>query len=136
VTILRDGSRAYIANQLDGSVSIVDLTTFQVTKTIALPPNSNGVQVQPRSIASVYSTPAGTVYVASPNSNTLAVINTETDTVSATVLLPANAVSVYSTAQSVSTPATSNAIVNSNASGRGVPCASGDASPFCPQPSQ
>jgi YVTN family beta-propeller protein len=130
LTILRDGSRAYVANQKDGTVSVVNLSTFTVTKTIQLP-TTNGVASQPRSIASVFSTPAGTVYVASPNSNSIAVINTETDTVSASVLLPANAVSVNSTTQNVSASSVSNTIVNSNSSGFGVPCAPSDASPFC-----
>jgi YVTN family beta-propeller protein len=134
LTILRDGSRAYVANQIDGTVSVVNLTNFTVTKTITLPPNSSGQASQPRSIASVFSSPAGTVYVASPNSNTLTVINTETETVSASVLLPANAVSVYSTTQNVSSTSATNSIVNSNASGRGTPCAASDTSPFCPAP--
>lgn len=134
LTILRDGSRAYVANQNDGTVSVVNLSTFTVTKTITLPPNSSGAPSQPRSIASVYSTPNGTVYVASPNSDTLTVIDTETDTVAASVLLPANAVSVYSTTQNVSATTTVNSIVNSNSSGLGIPCAPSDTSPFCTIP--
>jgi YVTN family beta-propeller protein len=130
LTILRDGSRAYVANQKDGTVSVVNLLTFKVTKTISLPPGGNG-QAQPRSIASVFSTPAGAVYVASPNSNTITVINTETDTVSASVLLPANAVSVSGTTQNASANPSVNSIVNSNSSGFGVPCAPSDISPFC-----
>ena len=134
LTILRDGTRAYVANQNDCSVSVVNLISFLVTKTIALPPlaqpDSTGSTVcHPKAIASVYSTPAGIVYVASANSNVLTAINTETDTVSATVQLPGNAVTVYSTTQNAAN--STNSIVNSNATGLGVPCAPTDTSPFC-----
>jgi YVTN family beta-propeller protein len=141
LTILRDGSRAYVANQLDGTVSVVNLTTFEVTKTIQLPPGANATTQasetnQPRSIASVFSTPTGAVYVASTNSKNLTVINTETDTVATSVLLQAPAVSVNSTVQNVSSTSLVNAIVTSSSSGLGVPCAPSDTSPFCPQSAQ
>ena len=125
VTILRDGSRAYVANQNDCSVSVVNLTSFVVTKTIPLGSST----CHPKAIASVYSTPAGFVYVASSDSNVLTVINTETDTVSASVQLPGNAVTVLSTTQNAASSV--NSIVNSNATGLGVPCAPSDTSPFC-----
>ncbi len=125
VTILRDGSRAYVANQLDGTVSVVNLTSFVVTKTISLGQTGG----HPKSIASVYSTPNGKVYIASSDSQTMTVISTETDTVSASVLLPGNAVAVYSTTQNAANSV--NSIVTSNASGLGVPCYTGDTSPFC-----
>jgi YVTN family beta-propeller protein len=131
VTILRDGSRAYVANQDDCTVSVVNLTSFVVTKTIPLGiTNSAGEPCHPKAIASVYSTPAGKVYVASSDSKVLVAINTETDTVSASVQLPGNAVTVYSTTQNAATGL--NSISISNASGLGVPCASTDTSPFCP----
>lgn len=130
VTILRDGSRAYVANQKNGTVSVVNLSSFLLTKTISLPPSAGGATPFPKSIASVYSTPTSKVYVASSNSATVAVISTQTDTVSATVPLPGDAVAVYSTTQNAATSL--NSIVNSDASGLGVPCATGDTSPFCP----
>jgi hypothetical protein len=140
LTILRDGSRAYVADAGDantpGYISVVNLSTFTVTKTIALGVNSSGASVHPSSIASVYSTPTGAVYVASRNSNSLTVINTETDTLSSAVTLPANAVSVYSTTQNVSASSSVNQIVNSNASGLGIPCGIGDTTPFCATPAQ
>ena len=125
VTILRDGSRAYVANQNDCSVSVVNLTSFVVTKTISLGSNS----CHPKAIASVYSTPYSVVYVASADSNVLTAINTETDTVSSSIQLPGNAVTVLSTTQNAATSV--NSIVNSNATGLGVPCAASDTSPFC-----
>ncbi len=136
LTILRDGSKAYVANQVDGTVSVVNLSTFSVEKTITLPSvtptASNPLGLfRPKSIASVYSTPAGKVYVSSPDSNALVAINTETDTVAASILLPANAVSVYSSTQNVSSTSTLNSIVNSNSSGFGIPCVASDTSSFC-----
>ena len=125
VTILRDGSRAYVANQNDCSVSVVNLTSFVVTKTISLGSSS----CHPKAIASVYSTPYSVVYVASADSNVLTAINTETDTVSAAIQLPGNAVTVLSTTQNAANSI--NSIVNSNATGLGVPCAPSDTSPFC-----
>ena len=136
LTILRDGTKAYVANQLDGTVSVVNLSTFTVTKTITLPAvtptASNPLGLfRPKSIASVYSTPAGKIYVSSPDSNALVAINTQTDTVAASILLPANAVSVQSSTQNVSSTATVNSIVNSNSSGFGIPCIASDTSTFC-----
>jgi len=136
LTILRDGSKAYVANQIDGTISVVNLSSFTVTKTIALaastPTASNPTgAVHPKSIASVLSTPASAVFVVSPESNTITAINTETDTVSATVQLPANALFVYTNTQNASA-SSPNSIVNSNASGFGVPCGPDDTSPFCP----
>ncbi len=83
VSVLQDGSRAYVANQGDiaagvpGSVSVVNLNNYSVEKTIPLTAN-------PHSIGSIYSLPYSKVYVASQNSPYLAVIRTDTDTISAT----------------------------------------------------
>ena len=91
VTVLQDGSRVYVANQGDisagtnadgtpvspGSVSVVDLRTYKVHKTIPLSAN-------PHAIASIYNYPIGKVYVASQNSSFLTVIRTDTDIVSDT----------------------------------------------------
>jgi hypothetical protein len=134
LTILRDGSRAYVANQNDCTVSVVNLTSFVVTKTISLPFVTNAqnqsVACHPKAIASVYSTPAGTVFVASSDSSALTAINTETDTVSSSIQMPGNLVTVRSTTQNAANSV--NAIVNSNSTGFGVPCATTDTSPFCP----
>ncbi len=52
LTILRDGSRVYVANQKDSTVSVVSLTNYQVLATIP-------VTGHPISIASTFSTPFG-----------------------------------------------------------------------------
>lgn len=94
VSILQDGSRVYVANQGDiaagtgGSVSVVNLTTYQVEKTIPLTSN-------PHAIASVYNYPIGKVYVASQNSPYLTVIRTDTDIVSATPEMQGNIVDMH-----------------------------------------
>jgi YVTN family beta-propeller protein len=163
VSILPDGTRAYVANELDGTVSVVDLHSFQVTKTIP-------VAGHPHSISSLSSTPYGKVYVASMDNPNLTVIRTDTDTVSANILLQGNAVDVRSTTQTAGGPSAqgitrtlvhseasgtsgsggttaavniTNPLVISHTSGQGVPCGIGvvngvtvnaDPSPFCTNP--
>ena len=80
VTVLQDGTRAYTANQADGTVSVVNLATNTVTKTIPV----NG---HPTFVQATTGTPTGKVYVISPDSNLMTVISTQTDTVTATVAL-------------------------------------------------
>ena len=87
VSVLQDGSRAYVANQgvinpdgsvgTPGSVSIVNLNNYSVEETIGLIAN-------PHAIGSIYNYPVGKVYVVSQNSPYLTVIRTDTDIVSAT----------------------------------------------------
>ncbi|HVJ07365.1 MAG TPA: YncE family protein [Acidisarcina sp.] len=81
VAVLQDGTRAYTANQGDGTVSVVDMTSFTVKKTIT-------VMSQPRSVAAVSNALIGKVYVTSPTSSQIIVIRTDTDTISASVDLP------------------------------------------------
>jgi YVTN family beta-propeller protein len=116
VSILPDGTRAYVANELDGTVSVVDMHSFQVTKTIP-------VAGHPHSISSLSSTPYGKVYVASMDDPNLTVIRTDTDTVSANVLLQGNAVDVRSTSQTAGGPS-----AQSIAGGLAHPEASGSGS--------
>ena len=59
VTVLQDGSRAYTANQGDGTVTVVNLTNFTAQKTIPLGMGSPN----PRTIVSTYNYPSGKVYV-------------------------------------------------------------------------
>lgn len=102
VSVLQDGSRAYVANQgviaadgsvsTPGSVSIVNLSNYSVEKTIALTAN-------PHAIGSIYNYPIGKVYVASQNSPYLTVIRTDTDIVSATPEMQGNIVDMRVTAQ-------------------------------------
>ncbi|MGI8773235.1 MAG: hypothetical protein ACR2JE_17570 [Acidobacteriaceae bacterium] len=147
VTILQDGSRAYVANQTDGTVSVVDLTSFQVIKTIPVYQNSLNGQTggtalaHPSSISSVSGSLIGKVYVASKDSQYLTVIRTDTDTVSASVLLQGFAVDVRARFQTAGGPGNSTALVNnvvtSRIAGLGIPCNPvHDPSPFCPLAAQ
>jgi YVTN family beta-propeller protein len=123
LSILRDGSRVYVANQKDSTVSVVSLTSYQVLATIP-------VTGHPISIASTFSTPFGQVYVLPSDQPYMSVIRTDTDQVTASIQLDGNGVDVHTTAQSVAansaTPgAVTNAINVSHASGSGAPCGFG-----------
>jgi YVTN family beta-propeller protein len=123
LTILRDGSRVYVANQKDSTISVVSLTSYQVLATIP-------VTGHPISIASTFSTPYGQIYVLSSDQPYMTVIRTDTDQVSASIELDGNGVDVHTSAQSVAansntTGAVANAINVSHASGSGAPCGYG-----------
>ena len=123
LTILRDGSRVYVANQKDSTVSVVSLTNYQVLATIP-------VTGHPISIASTYSTPYGQVYVLPSDQAYLNVIRTDTNSVSASIQLDGTGVDVHTSAQTVgansaTTGAVTNAINLSHASGSGAPCGFG-----------
>lgn len=99
VSVLQDGSRAYVANAgngtTGGSVSVVNLVSGVVTATI--PAVSSAIPNQtptcadgstltciygiPNTLAATTGTPTGKVYVTSGNSNYLTVIETDTDAV-------------------------------------------------------
>jgi YVTN family beta-propeller protein len=147
VTILQDGSKAYVANQTDGTVSVVDLTSFRVTTTIPIYQNSvNGqtggtVFANPSSISSISGTPSGKVYVGSKDSQSVTVIRTDTDIVSASILLQGFIVDVRARSQTAGGPSNSaplpNSIVTSRIAGLGIPCSPlHDPSPFCPVATQ
>lgn len=147
VTILQDGTRAYVANQTDGTVSVVDLTSFRVTKTIPIYQNSLNGQTggtafaHPSAISSVSGSLIGKVYVASKDSQYLTVIRTDTDTVSASVLLQGFAVDVRARLQTAGGPSNgtslANNVVTSRIAGLGIPCNPfHDPSPFCPLAAQ
>ncbi len=119
ITILGDGSRAYVANQGDGTVSVISMTSFTVEKTIA-------VGNHPRVISSTYNNPTGKVYVTAPDSNILTIIRTDTDIISALITLQGLGVDVHATTQySAATGTTSNTpantIVTSDSPGSGAP---------------
>lgn len=104
VSVLQDGTRAYVANRGDGTVSVVSLTSNTVTKTIPLPqePCSAGnpnvlCTVHPMSIAATTGTPTGKVYVVSPDTNVLTIIQTVDDTIDTTLPLTGNGIQVYLT---------------------------------------
>jgi YVTN family beta-propeller protein len=123
LTILRDGSRVYVANQKDSTVSVVNLKTYQVTATIP-------VTGHPISIASTFSTPYGQVYVVSSDQPYMTIIHTDTDTVNAQIQLDGNGVDVHTSAQTVAANSATagtvqNAVNVSHASGSGAPCGFG-----------
>lgn len=105
VSILQDGTRAYVANRGNGTVSVVSLVSNTVTKTIALPQEPcNAAQpnvlcaVHPISIAATTGTPTGKVYVVSPDTNVLTILQTVNDTISQNLPLTGNGIQVRVTA--------------------------------------
>jgi DNA-binding beta-propeller fold protein YncE len=93
VTVLADGSRAYTANQADGTVSLVNLASYSLVKT--LPVNGH-----PRTVVSTQNSLYGKVYVASPDSPYLTIVRTDQDIIDATVLVQGNIVDVRVTSPS------------------------------------
>ncbi|WP_260705289.1 YncE family protein [Edaphobacter flagellatus] len=89
VAVLQDGSRAYVVNKADSTVSVVNLTTNTVTATIPVP-----ATVHPNFIAVINGTPTGKVYVTSPESTSMTVIRTDTDVVETTIPLQGKGVQV------------------------------------------
>jgi YVTN family beta-propeller protein len=89
VAALQDGSKAYVINQHDSTVSVINLTTNTVTATIPVPLTPN-----PTFIAATTGTPTGKVYVTSPASNTMTIIRTDTDKIDTTVNLQGKGVMV------------------------------------------
>lgn len=129
LTILRDGSRVYVANQKDSTVTVVNLNTYQVEKTIP-------VAGHPISIASVFSTPFGQVFVVSSDQRMMTVIRTDTDQVSASLQLEGTGVDVHASTQyagvnplfssGLGLAAQNDGPLNdSHASGSGSPCGCG-----------
>lgn len=85
VSVLPDGTRAYVSNGADNSVSVIDLTQMRVMATIP-------VGGEPRGTAL---TPLGTrLYVANHSDGTLSVIDTSNNTVINTVTLANNGVTI------------------------------------------
>lgn len=112
VTALYDGSRAYAANQTDGTVSIVNLSSHQVTKTLP-------VVGHPRTVVSTVNSLYGKVYVASPDSPYLTILRTDQDIVDTTVLVQGNIIDVRTSSQNATS---GNAITTSRRPGAGQPC--------------
>lgn len=112
VTALADGSRAYTANQTDGTVSIVNLSSHTLEKTVAV----NG---HPRTVVSTQNSLYGKVYAASPDSPYLTIIRTDQDIIDATVLVQGTIVDVRTSSQN---GASGNSQVNSRTPGFGEPC--------------
>jgi WD40 repeat protein len=112
VTALADGSRAYTSNQADGTVTIVNLTSHTVEKTLT-------VVGHPRTVVSTSNSLYGKVYVASPDSPYLTIIRTDQDIVDTTILVEGNIVDVRVTTQN-GTAGNGNAM--SRRPGAGQPC--------------
>jgi DNA-binding beta-propeller fold protein YncE len=107
-----DGSRAYTANQADQTVTIVNLISHTVEKT--LPVNGH-----PRTVVSTQNSTEGKVYAASPDSPFLTIIRTDQDIVDTTVLLEGNIVDVRVTTQNGSSGNNNDV---SRVPGYGEPC--------------
>ena len=118
VTALADiteGSRAYTANQADQTVTIVNLSSHTVEKTLP-------VTGHPRTVVSTQNGTEGKVYVASPDSNVLTIIRTDEDIVDATVLLVGNIVDVRVSSQTAGSGTSANNNIVSRVPGYGQPC--------------
>jgi DNA-binding beta-propeller fold protein YncE len=115
VSVLQDGTKAYVANQgnaaagVEGSVSVVNLVSGQVSATIpavsttsatadtnTTPGSAYG---HPTTIAATTGNPTGKVYVTSADNKFMTVIETDTDTVETHVNLQGLGVRVVVTAQ-------------------------------------
>ena len=112
VTVLADGSRAYTANQTDGTVSIVTLSNHTVEKTLP-------VIGHPRTVVSTQNSIYGKVYVASPDSPYLTILRTDLDLTDTTILVEGNVVDVRVTTQ---TGSNGNNNTTSRIPGYGQPC--------------
>jgi YVTN family beta-propeller protein len=115
VTVLLDGSRAYTANQADGTVTVVNLTSHAVEKTLS-------VVGHPRTVVSTQNSQFSKVYVASPDSPYLTILSTSataSDVVDTTILVQGNIVDVRATSQDGNR---GNANGTSRTPGHGQPC--------------
>ncbi len=113
VTVLYDGSRAYTANQTDQTVTIVNLSSHIVEKTLP-------VSGHPRTVVSTQNSTQGKVYVASPDSDVLTLIRTDQDIVDTTLLLQGNVVDVRVSTQNGTSGNNNNNV--SRIPGYGQPC--------------
>jgi DNA-binding beta-propeller fold protein YncE len=112
VTVLADGSRAYTANQSDGTVTIAVLASHSVEKTLT-------VVGHPRTVVSTQNSLYGKVYAASPDSPYLTILATLTDLVDTTILTEGNVVDVRVSTQNGSA---GNSNMVSRTPGYGQPC--------------
>jgi hypothetical protein len=109
VSVLNDGSRAYVINQGDshcaagqGSVSVVNLITGLLSSTICGVTGGTTtdgfLHGHPNSVSATNGNPTGKVYVTSSDSTDLTVIYTDTDTVQTHIALQGKGVRVLVTA--------------------------------------
>ena len=102
VAVLQDAKKAYVANAGDGTVSVIDLTTFTKIATIDLNATlaATGVKFADLNyIAATSGTPTGKVYVTAAHSQKMAIISTNTDTVTTSIPLQGYGISVLVTVQ-------------------------------------
>jgi YVTN family beta-propeller protein len=119
VTVLYDGSKAYTANQndgaLNGTVTVINLSTYTVEKTIT-------VVGHPRTVVNTQNSEYAKVYVGSPDSPYITIIEsspTETDLIDTTVLVEGTVVDVRTTSQNGNS---GNNDYSSRVPGYGQPC--------------
>jgi len=120
VTVLYDGTKAYTANQNDGAengtVTVVNLSTHTVEKTLT-------VVGHPRMIASTQNSEYSKIYVASPDSPYITIIQsspTVTDLIDTTVLVEGHVVDMRTTTTNGNQG--SNDDYTSRVPGYGQPC--------------
>ena len=119
VSVLADGTRAYVVNQgtlpvgssagVEGSVSVVNLNSGIVTQTIPAISTPNGTATaassptliygHPNTISATTGTPTGKVYVTSSDNKFLSIIETDTDTVDTHISLQGLGVRVIVTSK-------------------------------------
>ncbi len=87
VAVLSDLSKAYVANATDGTITVIDMTTMIATKTIAIGGHLNW-------IGAVAGSPTGKVLVTASDTQTLTIIRTDTDIITATIPLQGKGISV------------------------------------------
>jgi hypothetical protein len=125
VTVLNDGSKAYTANQGDctpncaaspnGTVSVVNLTTHTLEKTLTVVGN-------PRTVLNTQNSEYDKVYAAAPNSPYITIIETtptQIDVIDTTVLVEGTVVDMRVTTQ---TGSAGNNNYTSRVPGYGQPC--------------
>ncbi len=87
VAVLADRSKAYVANSGDGTITVIDMTTMIAIRTIRVGGKLNW-------IGAVAGSPTGKVLVTAADTQTLTIIRTDTDDVTATLSLQGNGVSL------------------------------------------
>jgi DNA-binding beta-propeller fold protein YncE len=119
VTVLYDGTKAYTANQNDGvqngTVTVVNLSTYTVEKTIT-------VVGHPRTVVNTQNSEYAKIYVGSPDSPYITIIEsspTVTDLVDTTILVEGTVVDVRTTSQNGNS---GNNDYSSRVPGYGQPC--------------
>ncbi len=120
VTVLYDGSKAYTANQNDGTangtVTVVNLSTHTVEKTLT-------VVGHPRTVMNTQNSEYSKVYTVSPDSPYITIIEsspTVTDVIDTTVLVEGLPIDLRTTTQSASGGGNNN--YSSRVPGYGQPC--------------